>query len=179
MSSETKYKKCNSCGENKPIDQFYQRKNGSIMTPCKTCANKKKKVWASNNKDKVRDTHNRWVEKDIEAFIQKRREYAENHRTKQCRICKWLKPLKDFWWYDNKRTNVCKDHPFAEAIPKHKEDIENEPNIKNKKDSSIAKLKIKYRKYFSILKKKYPDLSDEKILELVIKILPLIKKNKQ
>jgi hypothetical protein len=53
------HKRCTTCGEIKPISEFYKGKKG-YRSACKPCNNKAASQWQRNNPKKVREAGERW-----------------------------------------------------------------------------------------------------------------------
>jgi len=46
---------CSKCHVEKPLEDFYQRKNGAYRKDCKSCFTQKTKEWKEKNADKMRE----------------------------------------------------------------------------------------------------------------------------
>ena len=94
-------KRCGSCGETKPVDQFHKRggTEGGYRSKCKVCLNgsqrQTSRQWKQDNKDRVRAYNRGWMDANKDRFRkskndrQKRYEQAhpervaEAHRVKR------------------------------------------------------------------------------------------------
>lgn len=72
-------KKCNSCGETKPIEEFEERKfnSGNIgrRGSCKTCKKSYNSSYPKDNKEKINTKHRQWVSN----HAQEQKEYHRNY----------------------------------------------------------------------------------------------------
>lgn len=83
------YKVCKECNQNLPLDDFYQRANGTYESQCKECRRKKQRA---RNKTK--------------------KHLAKNVGDKVCKKCGEKKPLEMFHvnsTYKDGRVNICKE----------------------------------------------------------------------
>jgi hypothetical protein len=70
-------KTCNTCGENKPIDEFIKQKR-----ICKTCQSKYLKEYYENNKEKYSKYNKEKYQQNSEEIKKKTSEYSKNNRDK-------------------------------------------------------------------------------------------------
>jgi hypothetical protein len=84
-------KQCKKCGENKPVNQFYFRKDTNRpRNECKTCCNTKNIIWVKgnldkrkqhsttyyrNNTEKVKNSNERWRKANPEKVTQQSATY--------------------------------------------------------------------------------------------------------
>lgn len=97
-------KKCNVCGETKPIDGFPKR-----GAKCKSCTYKQQKEWGAKNKDKLSETYKRYARNHPEKMKEKgKRKYALLGDLFRNTIKAWrennqdkLKESQRNWWSKN------------------------------------------------------------------------------
>jgi hypothetical protein len=93
------YKRCKTCGEEKPLEEFYRHKRtkDGRNTECKECtkrravawqnanpvqAAKRKQRWVGENREKVAETKRRWAAKYPERVRENSRRMREQHPEK-------------------------------------------------------------------------------------------------
>ena len=78
-------KKCKICDKEKPLTDFYQRKdNGRYRSECKECYNergkKQGKEWRRNNKEKTKVYHKKYYIENIEKHKENGKKWRENNK---------------------------------------------------------------------------------------------------
>ena len=81
-------KKCTKCGEVKPLEAFRLSKNGKfgLMSICRECYNKRAKDWNDKNKQKVKDSQEKYRINNLEKYKERGKKY---------------KATKKKWKYEN------------------------------------------------------------------------------
>lgn len=83
-------KKCNRCGEYKPLTDFYKRTNGSQHSECKKCIIARNAKYERENKDAVRVRRRLWGAKNKEHILAKHKEWVKNNPEKhRASVYKW------------------------------------------------------------------------------------------
>jgi hypothetical protein len=82
-------KRCNNCGEVKPISEFRKSKSckDDHRGQCKTCLNETKKKWKKNNPEKNRESRRKHDKKNIKKHNEEYYKKMEG-KTKICGQCK-------------------------------------------------------------------------------------------
>ncbi|TDI74612.1 MAG: hypothetical protein E2O82_03775 [Betaproteobacteria bacterium] len=86
-------KKCTKCGVEKSIDSFSKdctRKDGHISY-CKVCKNLQAKSYRQNNKEKIKSSHGKWRQNNIQHIKKKSAEYSKRPHVKELRRAHSLK----------------------------------------------------------------------------------------
>lgn len=133
-------KKCNKCNIEKPLNEFYFRKdNNRYRNNCKFCCNKVSKTYQENNKEKLKRYYKEYKEKNKDVLRDKDRKYREKNREKVLAI------LKN---YREKNKNYFKSYS-EKYRKKNKEKIsKNKKQYKEKhKEKHKEKIREKARLY--------------------------------
>lgn len=77
-----KLRKCNKCGQQLPVENFYVRKDrpNEIIRICKACAAKRQREYSRNNPEKTKEISARCREKHREELKQRNREFYHKHK---------------------------------------------------------------------------------------------------
>lgn len=70
-------RRCNSCGLDLPVSDFYDRRNGGPGRWCKPCARARSKAWREANVEKYKATQRRHV--PIKRQVRREREYLTKY----------------------------------------------------------------------------------------------------
>ena len=75
---------CKLCAEEKPHNMFYREKRNrdGLMGICKICHNNRNREWVANNRERVREIHSDWRNRNIEKDRELSREYQKKYRAK-------------------------------------------------------------------------------------------------
>ncbi len=75
-------KRCNKCGEVKPLEMFGLNKKGKFghNANCKTCVCIKKREYNRKNREKQREWSKKYREKNPEGFQEAQRKHDEKNR---------------------------------------------------------------------------------------------------
>ena len=93
MNNTELFRVCRRCGENKPIDQYYEHKGprtseGYRRPTCKTCCNKDAKLWTKNNPDKVKVSRRKARLKVKYGIVPSEYDSMANSQGNKCYICR-------------------------------------------------------------------------------------------
>ena len=101
-------KKCSSCNEYKPIQEFYKdasRKDGHT-TRCKECHNKSVRRWQTNNSEKFKEINRSWKNSHKKQRAEESKGWAQAHPEYRREIgSKWRTDHPDYgrnWRKNNK-----------------------------------------------------------------------------
>ena len=75
-------KKCKSCGEVKPIEEFYSHVRGYRESYCKVCNNKRSKKYREANKQKIAELGRKYYAANKERITEKAKKYREANKQK-------------------------------------------------------------------------------------------------
>lgn len=149
-------KKCTKCGEEKPLEEFYNSKNGKFgkRSTCKICTNKdnasrsyteQKKAYYQENRELLLEKQKQNYSKD------KKKEYVEKNKEE---IYKKNSEYHKKWYADNKKNKLLKNKIYNET----RESIDPE-----------YKLRRRLRSRLTIALKKYENVtSKERNIDLLI-----------
>ena len=94
-------KKCRVCRKEKPLTDFYYRKDSEkYREDCKKCFNEKRKKqgkeWRKNNTGKIKEYHRKYYIENKKDIDKKNREWSKNNREKENKQKrKWREKNKD------------------------------------------------------------------------------------
>lgn len=77
-----KTKKCSKCGEEKPLSEFYKKKDRKygVFSWCKKCSKERVKEWYYNNRAKSLEYHKEYREKNKDSIRQWQKGYKSENR---------------------------------------------------------------------------------------------------
>jgi DNA-directed RNA polymerase subunit RPC12/RpoP len=77
---------CNQCGEDKPLHDFFERKNGGTSS-CKACEKEQIREWRKNNKEKQAEINRRAKLKINYGITPEQYEELLDKQNHRCAIC--------------------------------------------------------------------------------------------
>lgn len=147
------YKRCNKCGCEKLIDDFYKEKNGRLFSKCKKCC---ADYYLENKEHRKKYYHEKWL-KNPRHNPQWKTTDCINEQGQHARKCKTCGEIKQLEMFDkhpscrNGRRSVCKICSLSKA--KEKKALNRE---KHKERSKLNGIKNRYgllpEKYLAMVK---------------------------
>lgn len=122
-------KKCNKCGEEKPLEQFYKFKLGRLgrQSECKPCSNARRKAFAATRPDREQEQRREWARNHppTEAQRAKRVEYRVSRKDfMRGYSAAWyeqnkyrLKEIRKAWYLANKEKQNSRSRETYYANP--------------------------------------------------------------
>lgn len=111
--------KCNKCGEEKELKEFYFRKDGKIRKPCKKCMYNANKKYNAKNEQKINDYYNQYKQDNKDGIAKYHKGYYQNNRSK-------IKQYSSKYYEENKESILEKSrirhNNKREKINKYKRD---------------------------------------------------------
>jgi hypothetical protein len=108
-------KKCNKCGEEKSLSEFYKssKAKSGYRSPCKNCINAVSKSYRVNNQDRIKEYKKNWALENRKKKDKKSEIWYLNDGTwvRKCSKCKEEKSLDEFYRCFNStsgRVSQCK-----------------------------------------------------------------------
>lgn len=150
-----KTKICINCGIEKPLTEFYFRKdNQKYQNQCKTCLREKSNKYRKENINKVKEFQKKYYEENHEWILNYHKDYREQNiekirdtRKKHYeKIKEKLKEYKADYYQKNKERLRKKFHEYYLENTEQLKDYQKEYRINNHEKYYKRKLKYKYNR---------------------------------